>query len=238
MITAILAVALALQSAPASTAPRTDPAPAEFFGRAVEAVGPVAQVPFLRVEGTLVNERGTSSLEVLWCARAPRRLLVRERSADGALNETGCDGTRGWMRLAGREGTLEVEPAAVIAGNAGLVPPLLVLALADRFPHRTLGPEETLEGVPCRRLDLEDRDGVPGAAWFETSTGRLRAFRVQARRDQPSMTTTILEWTSVGPLTVPTALRSVRDGRTSTVRFTRFATEPLADTAFTPPSPP
>lgn len=234
----VLVAALALQSAPSATAPRADPTPAELFDRAVQAVGPVAQVPFLRAEGTLSNERGTSSLEVLWCARAPRRLLVRERSADGALNETGCDGTRGWMRLAGREGALEVEPAAVIAGNAGLVPPLLVLALADRFPHRTLGPEETLEGVACRRLELEDRDGVPGAAWFEAKTGRLHAFRVQARRDQPAMTTTISEWTTVGPLTVPSALRSVRDTRTTTVRFTRFMTDPIDDAAFKGPASP
>ena len=70
------------------------------------------------------------------------------------------------MRVAGRDGVLELEPAAVVATCAPLVPSLMVMAVADRFPTRTLGPAETLDGVACRRVDLEDRDGLPGAAWF------------------------------------------------------------------------
>jgi hypothetical protein len=221
-------------STPPTVAAEPAAAP-DLFAQAITRVGPSDKVPFLRCEGSIETEGGTSTLEVLWSARTPRRLIVRERMPYGLVAESGCDGTRGWMRVPGRAETLDVEPAAILAGNAGIVPPLMLLALADRFVERTPGPDETVGGVACRRLDLEDRDGVPGAAWFEASTGRLRAFRVQSRRSQPAMTTTITAWSTVGPLLVPSAFDSIRDGRTTRVRFTRFDTAPIDPTAFAPP---
>lgn len=236
MILAIVAATLLLQSATPATPAAVDAAPADHFTKAITLVGPVDRVPFLRCEGSIETERGTSTLEVLWSARAPRRLIVRERLPDGSIAESGCDGTRGWMRVPGRAAPLEVEPAAVLAGNAGIVPPLMLLALADRFPQRKPGTDETIGGVACRRLEMEDRDGVPGVAWFDAATGRLRAFRVQARRSQPATITTITAWTTVGPLLVPSAFESIRDGATTRVRFTRFDTEPRDPAAFAPPT--
>jgi hypothetical protein len=233
---AIIAATLLLQSAAPATPSRGETNPPDPFARAIALVGPVDKVPFLRCEGTIETERGTSTLEVLWSARSPRRLIVRERLPDGAIAESGCDGTRGWMRVPGRSASLDVEPAAVLAGNAGIVPPLMILALADRFPQRTPGADETIGGVTCRRLEMEDRDGVPGVAWFDAASGRLRAFRVQARRSQPAMTTTITAWTGVGPLLVPSAFESTRDGAVTRVRFTRFDTGPIDPAAFAAPS--
>lgn len=218
---------------PAAAEPAASP---DLFTQAITLVGPSEKVPFLRCEGTIETERGTSTLEVLWSARTPRRLIVRERMPDGSIAESGCDGTRGWMRVPGRTETLDVEPAAILAGNAGIVPPLMLLALADRFVERKPGPDETVGGVACRRLDMEDRDGVPGVAWFEASTGRLRAFRVQSRRSQPAMTTTITAWSTVGPLLVPSAFESIRDGKTTRVSFARFDTTPIDPSAFAPPA--
>jgi hypothetical protein len=236
VILAIVAATLLLQSATPATPAAVDAAPADHFTKAITLVGPVDRVPFLRCEGSIETERGTSALEVLWSARAPRRLIVRERLPDGSIAESGCDGTRGWMRVPGRAAPLEVEPAAVLAGNAGIVPPLMLLALADRFPQRKPGTDETIGGVACRRLEMEDRDGVPGVAWFDAATGRLRAFRVQARRSQPATITTITAWTTVGPLLVPSGFESIRDGATTRVRFTRFDAEPLDPAAFAPPT--
>lgn len=231
MITAWLLAAIA---AVAQTPKTETPTPAGLFDRAIAAVGPVERVPTLHAEGSIEDPSGRSSIEVLWSARAPRRLLVRVKSAAGAVSESGCDGTRGWMIVPGRADALDVEPAAILAANAGLVPPLMVMALADRFPQRTLGPDETIDGVRCTRVDLEDRDGMPGAAWFEVASGRLRAFRTQRRRSEPAMTTTITEWTSVGPLTLPATLRSVRDGKVTQLRFDRIRADPIEAGAFAP----
>jgi len=230
-------IAAWLLSVALAQAPQTaTPAPTELFERAIAAVGPADKVPWLRAEGWIQEPSGRSTIEVLWSARTPRRLVVRVKAPDGAISESGCDGSRGWMRVPGRDGALDVDPAAILVANAGMVPPLMVMALADRFPTRTPGAEETLEGTPCRRLDLEDRDGVPGAAWFESASGRLRAFRTQRRRNEPAMTTTITAWTTVGPLSVPAALRSVREGKATELRFERFGTDPIPDEAFAPPA--
>jgi hypothetical protein len=236
VIPAIVAATLLLQTSTPPTVAAENAAPPDLFAAAIALVGPAEKVPFLRCEGTIETERGTSALEVLWSARSPRKLIVRERMPDGSIAESGCDGTRGWMRVPGRAETLDVEPTAVLAGNAGIVPPLLVLALADRFVQRTPGPDETIGGVACRRLDMEDRDGLPGTAWFESATGRLRAFRVQSRRSQPAMTTTITAWTTVGPLLVPSAFESSRDGKITRVRFTRLEAAPIDPAAFAPPA--
>lgn len=233
MIPALLSALLLLQATPATPA---TPTPAAIFQRAIDGIGPVDRVATLRAEGTIETSGETRGLRILWSARSPRRLLVRETSPTGAVSESGCNGARGWMRVAGRDTVLDVEPAAVMAANAGLVPHLMVMALADRYPQRTSGPVETLDGIACRRLDLEDRDGVPGAAWFEEGSGRLHAFRTQARRSEPARTTSIMAWTNVGPLTVPAAFQIEHEGRVTRVRFTRLSDEPIPDADFGAPA--
>ena len=246
MTGAALLLALALGDPPAApfeatkpAAAKRDEAPAatQLFDRAIAAVGPVERAPFLRATGTIETGGERSELEVLWSARAPRRAVVRERLADGGVNETGSDGVRGWMRVAGREGVREIEPAVVIATCAPLVPSLMVMAVADRFPTRTLGPVETLDGVACRRVDLEDRDGLPGAAWFDVASGRLHAFRTQASRAVAPVTTTIAAWMQAGPLTVPSRLVSRGAGPAVRTAFTRVETDAIADAAFRTPLP-
>jgi hypothetical protein len=232
VIHALLSALLLLQATPPTP---EAPSPAAIFQRAIACIGPVDRVASLRAAGTIETAGQTRALLILWNARAPRRLLARETSPSGAVTESGCDGTRGWMRVAGRDSVLDVEPAAVIAANAGMVPHLMVMALADRYLQRTTGPIETIDGVACRRLDLEDRDGVPGAAWFEEDGGRLRAFRTQARRAEPARITTIMAWTGVGPLTVPSAFRIEHAGHTTHVRFARITDEPIPLAEFHPP---
>ena len=245
----VAAVALATEppapATPPPTAPATaaqptppiasDPTPAQLFQRAIACVGPIEQAPCLRAEGVIETAGGRSDITLLWNARAPRRIVVRERLSDGRVAEWGASGERGWMRAPGREAPIEVEPAAVLASKAALVPSLMVLALADRFPHRTSAAIETIEGVRCHRVDLEDRDGLPGAAWFDTGTGRLRAFQTRGSRNETPTTTTIEAWTSAGALQVPSRL-VCRSG-TSEVRttFSRLSVEPIADEAFAPP---
>lgn len=233
MILALLSALFLLQATPAASGA---PTPSAIFQRAIACVGPVDRVASLRAEGSIETAGQTRALRILWRARTPRGLLVRETSPSGAISESGCNGARGWMRVAGRDTVLDVEPAAVMAANAGMVPPLMVMALADRSLQRTLGPVETLDGVACRRLDLEDRDGLPGAAWFEESTGRLRAFRSQPRRSEPARTTTITAWTAVGALSVPSAYRIEHAGQVTVVRFSRISEEPIPEEDFRPPS--
>ena len=237
-----LLLALALAGPPEAAQPKPDAAAAaptadRLFERAIAAVGAIDRVPCVRASGTIETGGTKSELEVLWNARAPRRAVVRERLADGGVNETGSDGERGWMRVAGRDGLREIEPAAVIATCAPLVPSLMVIAVADRFPTRTLGPAETVDGVACRRVDLEDRDGLPGAAWFETASGRLHAFRTRASRASDPVTTTIEAWTQAGPLTVPARLVSRGTGPTVRTTFTRVEIDALPDAAFRCPLP-
>lgn len=242
---ALLAV-LALADPPAPAAAHaptppaaTDPAGAanRLFERAIAAVGPVERVPFLRATGRIEHGEDRSAIEVLWNARAPRRIVVRERLADGRVNETGCDGERGWMRVAGRESALELEPAAALATAAPLVPSLMVMAVADRFPSRTLGPIEPQDGVSCQRVDLEDRDGLPGAAWFETATGRLRAFRTRASRTASPVVTSIESWAAAGPLTVPACIVSRGSGPAVRTAFVSIETTPIPDADFRAPLP-
>lgn len=246
MIGRTLLVAFALAGPPEATPAKAPDAPASpspaqaantFFDRAIAAVGPVERAPFLQATGTIETGGERSELEVLWSARAPRRTVVRERLADGGVNETGSDGVRGWMRVAGRAGVREIEPAVVIATCAPLVPSLMVMAVADRFPTRTLGPVETLDGVACRRVDLEDRDGLPGAAWFDVANGRLSVFRTQASRAAAPVTTTIEAWMQAGPLTVPSRLVSRGAGPAVRITFTRVETDAIADAAFRTPLP-
>jgi len=234
-----LAIAGPPEAAPAKpdAAPPAAPTADALFERAITAVGAIERVPCVRASGTIETGGARSELEVLWNARAPRRAVVRERLADGGVNETGSDGERGWMRVAGREGVREIEPAAVIATCAPLVPSLMVIAVADRFPTRALGPDETLDGVACRRVDLEDRDGLPGTAWFETSSGRLHAFRTRGSRASDPVTTTIEAWMPAGPLTVPARLVSRGTGPTVRTTFTRVEIDALPDAAFRCPLP-
>jgi hypothetical protein len=224
-------------SNPDAHAPTTaaDATPAQLFARAIAAVGPTERVPCLRAEGAIETPEGRSEITILWNARPPRRIVVRERMADGREAAWGCTGERGWMRVPGRDATLDVEPAAVIATKAGLVPSLMVMALADRFPLRTPGADETLDGIACRRVDLEDRDGLPGAAWFEVTSGRLHAFRTQASRADAPTVTTIEAWADAGPLHVPARLVSRSGDRVVRTTFTRLAIEALPDAEFAAP---
>lgn len=249
---ALLAAALAQAPAPqvtptpastpdasttAAEAP-TDPTPSQLFARAVEAVGPLKSTPFLRAEGVVETPEGRSDVTILWSARPPRRIVLRERLSDGRVAEWGCDATRGWMRVPGRLAPLEVETAAVLAVRAAFVPSNMVMALADRFPIRTSATPETLDGVRCTRVALEDRDGLPGVAWFECDTGRLRAFQTQPSRTEAPSVTTIQAWTKVGPLTLPSSLVSRTSDRVTRTTFTHLSTNAIPDADFTPPLPP
>lgn len=228
----------AAPTAPPATGRAAETNPADrLFDVAIAAVGPIERAPFVQASGSIETGGERSELEVLWSARAPRRVLVRERLADGGVNETGCDGARGWMRVAGRDGVRELEPAAVVATCAPLVPSLMIMAVADRFPSRSLGPTETIDGVACRRVDLEDRDGLPGAAWFDVANGRLRAFRTRASRATDPVTTTIEAWTQAGLLTVPARLVSRGTGPAVRTTFTRVDTAAIPDAAFRAPLP-
>lgn len=245
IVAALLAAALSQAPVPDTTgkpgvpaAPAaTDPTPAQLFRRAIEAVGPISQAPCLRAEGVIESDQARSDVTLLWNAKAPRRIVVRERLHDGRLVEWGCNGERGWMRVPGRETTVDVEPAAVLATKAALVPSVMVMALADRFTVRTGSAPDVLDGVRCRRVDLEDRDGLPGAAWFDADTGRLRAFRTQAARDETPTLTTIEAWAAAGPLQVPAKLVSRTGDRTVRTTFARLSTDPLPDELFAPSTP-
>ncbi len=247
MITCALVAVLLTHSPPAQAPPAPapgaeaapqDPTPAQIFARALAAVGPVQSFPCLRAEGSIETPESRSALTIVWDARPPRRIVVRETLADGRVAEWGCDARRGWIRVPGREAPVELEPVAVMAVRAALVPSNMVMALADRFPIRTAVTPETLDGVRCLRVDLEDRDGLPGAAWFDMETGRLRAFRSQASREDTPGLTTIEAWTEVGPLRLPSRLTCRSGDRVTRTTFTSLSVEAIPDAAFAPPLPP
>ncbi len=232
MIGAALLVA-SLAAPPAATDP------AALMRRALEAVGPVSEVTSLRADGEVRVEghpERTVRFELLSIAGSPRRLLLRQRLADGRSMEMGCLGEVGWLRRPGDSTAMPLEAVAVSATTSALLPSRMVLSVADRFPHRTPAPSGTFEGRVCDRLEVEDRDGVKGSLWFDPTSGRLTGIETQAKdASRPASRTVIEAWGPAGPLTVPVRLRMRRGDETVVTEFTSVSVEPLADKAFEPP---
>jgi hypothetical protein len=174
--------------------------------------------------------------ELLSIAGSPRRLLLRQRLADGRSMEMGCLGEVGWLRRPGDSTAMPLEAVAVSATTSALLPSRMVLSVADRFPHRTPAPSGTFEGRVCDRLEVEDRDGVKGSLWFDPTSGRLTGIETQAKdASRPASRTVIEAWGPAGPLSVPVRLRMRRGDETVVTEFTSVSVEPLADKAFEPP---
>lgn len=232
MIGAALLVA-SLAGPPAATDP------AALMRRALEAVGPVSEVTSLRADGEVRVEghpERTVRFELLSIAGSPRRLLLRQRLADGRSMEMGCLGEVGWLRRPGDSTAMPLEAVAVSATTSALLPSRMVLSVADRFPHRTPAPSGTFEGRVCDRLEVEDRDGVKGSLWFDPTSGRLTGIETQAKdASRPASRTVIEAWGPAGPLSVPVRLRMRRGDETVVTEFTSVSVEPLADKAFEPP---
>lgn len=213
--------------------------PAALMRRALEAVGPVSEVTSLRADGEVRVEghpERTVRFELLSIAGSPRRLLLRQRLADGRSMEMGCLGEVGWLRRPGDSTAMPLEAVAVSATTSALLPSRMVLSVADRFPHRTPAPSGTFEGRVCDRLEVEDRDGVKGSLWFDPTSGRLTGIETQAKdASRPASRTVIEAWGPAGPLTVPVRLRMRRGDETVVTEFTSVSVEPLADKAFEPP---
>jgi hypothetical protein len=213
--------------------------PAALMRRALEAVGPVSEVTSLRADGEVRVEghpERTVRFELLSIAGSPRRLLLRQRLADGRSMEMGCLGEVGWLRRPGDSTAMPLEAVAVSATTSALLPSRMVLSVADRFPHRTPAPSGTFEGRVCDRLEVEDRDGVKGSLWFDPTSGRLTGIETQAKdASRPASRTVIEAWGPAGPLSVPVRLRMRRGDETVVTEFTSVSVEPLADKAFEPP---
>jgi hypothetical protein len=232
-----LALIMASLAGPPVDAVASDPA--ALFRRALEAVGPVSEVTSLRAEGE-VRVQGhpdrTVRFELLSIAGSPRRLLLRQRLADGRSMEMGCRGEIGWLRRPGDTAATPLEAVAVSVTAAALLPSRMVLAVADRFPHRSAAPAGTFEGRACDRLEVEDRDGVKGRLWFDAASGRLAGIETDAKdAARPASLTVIEAWGPAGPLTVPTRLRMRRGDETIETEFSGVSVEPIPDRAFEPP---
>ncbi len=234
---ALALLATMLAGSPAD-APRTDAA--ATVQRALEAVGPVSEVSSLRAEGEVRVEGHpdrTVRFELLSVAGSPRRLRLRQRLADGRSMEMGCLGETGWMRRPGDATAMPLEAVAVSTVTSPLLPSRMVLSIADRFPHRSPGPDDSFEGRPCRRLDVEDRDGVKGRLWFDAATGRLAGIETDAKPPANDASRLVIEaWGPAGPLTVPVRLRLRRGDETVVTEFRSLSVDPLPEAAFEPPS--
>jgi len=215
------------------------PGPGEIMQRALAAVGPVADVSSLRAEGEVRvqdHPERTVRFELLSIAGSPRRLLLRQRLPDGRDMEMGCQGDVGWMRRPGDARATPIEPVAVSATVAGLLPSRMVLAVADRFPHRKSAPAGTFDGRNCLRLDVEDRDGVKGRIWFDVASGRIAGIETDAKdAAQPASRLVFEAWGPAGALTVPVRLRMQRGDETLVTEFRTISVEPIPETAFDPP---
>lgn len=237
MIAAVAVIAASLLAGPPVDA--ASPDPAETVRRAVEAVGPVSEVASLRAEGEVRVEGHpdrTVKFELLSIAGTPRRLLLRQRLPDGRSMEMGCQGETGWLRRPGESKAMPLEAAAVTASTAGLLPSRMMLAVADRFPHRAAAASGSFQGRPCLRLDVEDRDGVTGRLWFDASDGRLAGIETDARdAARPESRMVIEAWGPAGPLRVPTRLRVTRGDETIVTEFACVRVDPIPETTFEPP---
>ena len=216
------------------------PEPGAIMQRALAAVGPVADVSSLRAEGEVRvpdHPERTVRFELLSIAGSPRRLLLRQRLPDGRQMEMGCQGEVGWMRRPGDDRAMPIEPVAVSATVAGLLPSRMVLSVADRFPHRQSAPAGAFEGRTCLRLDAEDRDGVKGRLWFDADSGRLAGIETEAKdAARPASRLVFEAWGAAGPLTVPTRLRMQRGDETLITEFRAISVEPIPEAAFAPPA--
>jgi|GEM_PF-2851853 len=204
--------------------------------RAIDAVGPVSEVKFVRVQGTIDGPEGHSTIDMLSATNRPARLLIRQRLPDQKVMEIGCNGEIAWMRNP-RDGSVQpLETAAVIATSAGMLPTRMMFAIADRFPHRSLGAREKYDDVLCQRLDLEDRDGMKGCAWFRVDTGQLLAIRnIDRDPTAPATEMKIESWLTVGPLTVPGKISVQRGAEITRSAFTVVAFDAIPEADFAPP---
>ena len=238
-VTTLLLVALGAASVDPPP-PVGEPDASAIVRRAVEAVGPVSEVTSLRAEGEVRSEGHadrTVRFEMLSVTGAPRRLLLRQRLADGRAMEMGCRGDTGWMRRPGASAAAPLDAVAVSTATASLLPSRMVLAVADRFPHRTVGTVAPFEGRPCRCVEVEDRDGVKGRLWFDESNGRLAGIETDAKDAlRPASRLVIEAWGPAGPLTVPTRLRMRNGDETIVTEFTRVSVDPIPEAAFDPPA--
>jgi hypothetical protein len=219
--------------------PPATPEPDAIMQRALAAVGPAQDVSSLRTEGEVRVEGHpdrTVRFELLSIAGSPRRLLLRQRLPDGRDMGMGCQGDVGWMRRPGDARATPIEPVAVSATVAGLLPSRMVLAVADRFPHRKSAPAGTFEGRNCLRLDVEDRDGVRGRIWFDAVSGRIAGIETDAKdAAQPASRLVFEAWGPAGALTVPVRLRMQRGDETLVTEFRTISVEPIPEAAFDPP---
>lgn len=241
MIPALLLLsALAADPPPAEkvvTPPPAADTPHQVIQRAIDAVGPIEAAPNLRAVGTVDDARaGRTEFELLAIAGTPRRILLRQKLADGRTMEMGCNDETGWMRPPSGGPPVAMEPAAVSTVTSALLPNRMMLAIADRFPIRRMGPVEEVPGgtAACRRLELEDRDGERGQAWFDLETSHLRLLRTGTGASQASLT--VAAWRRSGPLEMPVWLVTRRGDETVTTRFTTIELEPIPPERFAPPA--
>jgi hypothetical protein len=234
----LLLAALAADPPPAATAVTPPPPPTtphQVMQRAIDAVGPLEAAPHLRAQGTVDTRGDRTEFELLAIAGAPRRILLRQRLADGRLMEMGCDGETGWMRPPSGGPPVAMEPAAISTVASALLPNRMMLAIADSFPIRSMGPIEAVPGgtAACQRLELEDRDGARGQAWFDLETGHLRLLRVGSGASQESLT--VAAWRRSGSLEMPAWLVTRRGDETVTTRFTAIELDPIPPERFAAP---
>ncbi len=243
-VTRFLAAAAGAVAVAAAEPPPTEPPVAantettsqSVWQRAIHATGPVHEARFLRVEGRITSNEGTTRIQFLSSLVRPRRLVIRQTLPDLRVMEMGCHGDLGWLRSP-IDGTVKpMEATAVVAASAGLIPTNMMFALADRFPHRQLGPIEMDHGVPCRRLELEDRDGIKGSAWFDERTGQLRRLRTLDRDPlKPATELSIDAWKTLGTLSVPCIITIQTGNQVTRSEMTSISLEPIPDSEFAPP---
>ena len=236
----LLLAAIATDPPPAQkvvATPPTTATPHQVIQRAIDAVGPLEAAPNLRAVGSVDDARGgRTEFELLAIAGTPRRILLRQKTADGRTLEMGCNGETGWMRPPAGGPPVEMEPAAISTVTSALLPNRMMLAIADRFPVRRMGPVEEVPGgtAACQRLELEDRDGTRGQAWFDLETGHLRLLRTGTGASQESLS--VAAWRRTGQLEMPIWLVTRRGDETVTTRFTTIELEPIPPERFAPPT--
>jgi len=167
--------------------------------RALQAMG--GAEARARIESTRANARisvgqTSSSYEIL--TRRPGAFLVRQRIQGLGEMEIGCDGTTAW-RSDPPDGRLTAMPRKQAAEALQSFDfQALLRDMDQRFPGASLEEPKEIDEVMCDHVELTDGSNDI-SAYFDQTTGLLKAFDVRGREARPMLRrVTIESWSTPG----------------------------------------
>jgi hypothetical protein len=233
---AALATVAILRPLPARAA-----ADAEAMLRAADASRHILQEGVIRVRALVRTNDAPpvrTDLEIYLKGKDHVRYVFLEGTQKG--REVLFLGTRTWLIVPGSSRPIPVSPNQRLLGGASVVD-LGRLHFSDEFVATVREGEETVDGVPCRVLDLKGRSRrstyASGVLWMGEQDLLPRRARLALSSGKPSKELSFVEFGRENGKTVlrrmeVSHLLESEAGTTTTLEFLRYEPRTLPDTLF------